>query len=1790
MSRPTPALRIPYFERGDRYSAMVDRARMLMVDDQLHAFADAVGDGVVDGLEATVAGSSCTISAGSAFIDGVYCRMSLDTRVNLPSSTEGIYIKRQPNALTKYGKFSSSRKTVVAESLAVSAPVLSANIVDGKVELFLDWDSASIATRHAHLLVDGIFVASLNRQQEGWSLAIDEGSTFSLSLIPYSYTGESGVESDPLVISRVFVDDVPPAPTGFAVVENYESASLIFDRSSTGLVQSKIISWIEMDGFGNEIGVEEEAVVPAGSSHYVILGLKNRTRYRVSLVHESIYGKRSYASLKYFTPSSAAFPGDVDDVIVEALRSSSGSFFLSVRPVSDDAYATITSIYVRVHKNGSFGFEYSSQDIRMPASGVLNISTLKVAEGSGFSTRPIEDNASYTVVLYRRIGSQQTRGRFAKVYTGDSTPPQSPDSLTASASEQGEIRFIWSHAQPVDVAYFDVTVTPSPVLSRSPVLTEPLRDAVYVARRSINNLCDFSFTVRGRTFRIDGVENDYFSLVEGFTSASFDLSGKTFVDVIKFINSASVRLKSKSTGIIYAIYQLIEARSSFTYSFNPSEASDGVKLLIAGSPAELMMEVAGSRISDNSPIGVRNGIVDPSYDDGTGGFFSAGGIVLQSRSPSDDLSVNGYIYTYGEDEDSVSVRSRMTSYSLPAALVKPGYRYSCSVYAVDGSGNSSTPATYEFISPFVEDITSPSTMDQVSMSPVQEGILVTWNGAARLPAKRFLIFRSSVNPAGEVGPYSQIASVDNSSYHYEDIMVSDGGSYMYRVGYENFWGRSSPTPSNTETDAKIGVVSQYISRSDLPGPTGLSSSMVGDDLVCSWSSYPYACDGLEIWISDPVSGRFSRAGSTARDATSFTLRSARTARGEYRFAIRAVASECALIVASLDNPPDNSMLLYEGSGSSSLDDRRRDMSSLHDPVVEAASELIEGHRHFRYADGIDMRIDLGDHYMISSYSTLDGRVFRPAEPIEPGIDASEGIVFVNGAPPSVTYYMEADGSVIFADRLSANSVVKSVVFGTSEVDGELEQSRVGILSAQQVSSGRVPRASLPDIEHDAQFVNMSPVSCLAETVDGFKWFVTVNERRKVRYQHSEPTSYYSEVPVEVADAQAEAPLGSRPSSFPLCRGGGRSMIYDIISDGAFAFIASSVGSYYLSDISLINESTVQELRQSQPPDDCGSVYRIRRLTSDIVAFVGFRGIDILSQRLDSNGNFATIASSLGISDGVKCFRDIFRIDDGSFIAVASNALWRISIRPNGVVTRSQLRPIADGGSTIWCAFLMQSKIYVYTDAGMLVGDQLGTFFDPVSFLPPRLKVVDFVSLSDSQTVLIATNSIWVIGPTSARRVLESRIRLGRACLHDGKLFVCTESGLMSTDADTNVYASPSYRLVKVNVPKFEDGRFFLPLTVHSDGARIYIGGEGGILSALNVNRWGKLLDTNVSPLGGANPVSQDLSRESPTVYIDGSPRHLGVYFQFSQDAAVFEPLAADNVDTAQIEVGSAECIFFDDPPDADRDVRVARTYHAWVHPRGSWAHIDYAAPIALKVNGYRVNDGSRARRPYDDVAYLASLNPQFGEEASNYESFSTAFSDMVSHADFMLVNTSDPTTGEATSYGVHKFSRSNMRTLLRRIERANRFIYDTSALARMGVDAEYRMPNPLIRVDLIANGFLAPYGVRKEQLDTIGLSYASYEGEEVRGGVGVWDPEDIGYRLPPVAPRDISAGALAPNYEPLPADEDMLTVPVEDLSFTGEFTYFGSIPGVMRFFGRRRPDGAVLRGPSDVLSEKLDQS
>jgi hypothetical protein len=1789
MSRPTPALRLPYFERGDTYSATLDRARMIMVDEQLRAFGDAVGDGVVDGLDIDILGQSIRLSPGSAFVNGTFCQMLLAADLPIPQDGEGVFLQRQPNSFVKLGKFSSSRKALVSEPLAVMPPYFSANVVDGMVELYIDWSSASIATKYVNIMTDGIFFASVDRTQGGFSMSIEEGSSFFISLVPYSYIGEEGTHSSQLLVTRFYADREPPPPTGVGVVENFESASVVFDRAPTGLVRDRVVRWRRVDGFGNEFGDENEAIVNPYATHVVILNLENNVRYRLSVFHRSLYGSSSFEVKKYFSPSQSAAPGDVDDISAEVLRSDTGRFFLRIKPLINSPYADLDSTYVRIHKNGSFGFEYSSNDILLPRSGVLDVYSLNVTQGSSSYTRLIEDNSVYTVVVYRRVGGRDTRGRFSRVYTGDSTPPPPVYGISGVADSRGGLRFTWGHDQPNEVLKYEVGISARRILSRTLILDEPLQDAVYIGTRFTGMFCDISLTVQGRSLRITALSNDYFDTIEGFDVVHMDLSGKSIRDVVSFINSASLRFRSRTGGIVYLFSQLVEARAAFTLSDTVSLSADGVRLFPVDGAAELLASVSGSRLSPISPIKIRAGIIDGPFEDNTGGFFSAGGMVLQAISPSENHASLNYAYELGDIESSTSVKTRISSYSIPGALVKPGFRYEVAIRAVDHSNNASELSTYDFNSPFPDDMADPGLLDSVFSSPVDEGMLVVWDEYMDLPASRFNIYRASISASGTVGPYAQIASVDSLSNHYVDIMVTDGFSYLYKVGYENIWGKRSIPPSNTDSTSKIGVVSQFVSRSQLPGPTGLRAEMVGDDLICSWSAYQYACDGLQVWVSDPVSGHFRLAGDVSRDSASFTYKNARTAKGEYRFAIRAIVSECTAVVASLDNPPGNSLLLYTGNAPSNLTDARIDLRNLHDPVVASTKNLLLQHRHFRYSDGSDFRIDLGDNYVVSDYSTEDGVIFTPLSAIEPGINASTGVVLINGGPPAVSYVVSSDGSIEFATAVDVNSQIRLVVFGTTEVDGILNQSRIGDVSAQQFSSGKLSLGVLPDINHDEQFVNMIPATCLAETADGYKWFATVNERRKVRYYHTEPSLGWSEVSVDIADAQAEAPLGSMPTGFPICRGGGRSFIYDIWSDGSRAFLATSLGSYFVSNIFNLQIGVSRELRASAPPDDCGVIHRVRILAPNVVAFVGFRGIDIMIDQGDGTDMLYPLASSIGLSDGVRCFRDIIAISENVFLAISSSALWRISIQPNGVVARSQVRPVSSGGSVIWCAFKLGEQVFVYTDDGMFVGDNSLSFFDPVEFMPPRLRVLDIVNADLEHVILIATHSVWVFRDSGAIRVYESKARLGRACVHDGKLFVCTEDGLLRTDAATDIFSSESFKFNKVHMPNFSDGRFFLPLTVRSDGIRIYVGGEGAVLSATNINRWGKLVDTYLTPLSGGESFSSDLVKESPTLYVDGKPRHLGVYFQFSESASYFEPISADTVESSVVESGQAECIFFDDPPSSDQDVRVARSYLAWLHPRGSWAHIDYCAPVAVKINGRIINDGSRAARPYDDVAYLASMTPQFGEEASNQRYFMSAFSDMVAHADFMLVNAANPSNGQPEEYGVHKFSRANMRALMRKIERANRYVYDTFALARMGVDSEYKLPHPTIRVDLLANAFVAPYGVRRSSLDLMGILWTEYFGDEVRGGIGVWDAEDIGYRLPPVISREVNAGALAPNYAPLAADEDALSVPIEDLSFSGEFTYFGAIPGVMRFFGRRRPNGTVLVGPPDVLLEKLDQ-
>ena len=97
----TPRIGIPYFGRGDLYSAQTDAVRMSIIDSQMYAMAEILGDGIINGLAVSQTGdTTVSISPGMALFDGKVFRLSYS--YNLNCNTDGkVYIRKR----REYGGF-----------------------------------------------------------------------------------------------------------------------------------------------------------------------------------------------------------------------------------------------------------------------------------------------------------------------------------------------------------------------------------------------------------------------------------------------------------------------------------------------------------------------------------------------------------------------------------------------------------------------------------------------------------------------------------------------------------------------------------------------------------------------------------------------------------------------------------------------------------------------------------------------------------------------------------------------------------------------------------------------------------------------------------------------------------------------------------------------------------------------------------------------------------------------------------------------------------------------------------------------------------------------------------------------------------------------------------------------------------------------------------------------------------------------------------------------------------------------------------------------------------------------------------------------------------------------------------------------------------------------------------------------------------------------------------------------------------------------------------------------------
>jgi len=73
-------------------------------------------------------------------------------------------------------------------------------------------------------------------------------------------------------------------------------------------------------------------------------------------------------------------------------------------------------------------------------------------------------------------------------------------------------------------------------------------------------------------------------------------------------------------------------------------------------------------------------------------------------------------------------------------------------------------------------------------------------------------------------------------------------------------------------------------------------------------------------------------------------------------------------------------------------------------------------------------------------------------------------------------------------------IIKLIINISGETKGELSKDRVSSIFAQQIGSGKLSKKMIPGLSHSGLLgEKLVPLNCLAESVDGFKHMVTLNE-------------------------------------------------------------------------------------------------------------------------------------------------------------------------------------------------------------------------------------------------------------------------------------------------------------------------------------------------------------------------------------------------------------------------------------------------------------------------------------------------------------------------------------------------------------------------------------------------------------------------------------------------------------------------------------------------------------------------
>lgn len=323
------------FLENEIYSSIADKRRFSTIDNQLHRLAEIIGDGRIDGWEASIIEfPQMAVSPGSGFVDGYYVNTFNQQLFDLSSNSKfHVYAQHRVGIIGTTGAKSDVKSIAYIDEGPPVVPSGLALTAASAFSVNVSWSSNSETDLGHYELerstdgVNFVLIAEIDATNVSHTdNAVDEDSTYYYQLAAVDLSGYKSPFSSTVNVITPISLDLPPNPIAVSMPASESAVTVLWSRPATILL-SKISHWqivcslLDTDNSTiSSISVQVDKLL----NYERIDDLVDGQRYKITIHTVDIKGRTSTGVSMNVSPQPNPGPRDPTAITYTMQPSSSG--------------------------------------------------------------------------------------------------------------------------------------------------------------------------------------------------------------------------------------------------------------------------------------------------------------------------------------------------------------------------------------------------------------------------------------------------------------------------------------------------------------------------------------------------------------------------------------------------------------------------------------------------------------------------------------------------------------------------------------------------------------------------------------------------------------------------------------------------------------------------------------------------------------------------------------------------------------------------------------------------------------------------------------------------------------------------------------------------------------------------------------------------------------------------------------------------------------------------------------------------------------------------------------------------------------------------------------------------------------------------------------------------------------------------------------------------------------------------------------------------------------------------